>query len=107
MATLKGRAMGDAAGFPVPLPLDQLNRITDFRFVLVTSGLEHQQQAIFERTRGSGTVTISTDLACVEAGWCVIGVNAEPRVQVLVNGKAAVAAGVQFDATFLMMIREQ
>ncbi len=107
LATLDGRAVLGLTARPVALPLDQMERVTNFRFVLITSGLEQYQSAIFERTRGRGIVTIASVLSCVESGWCVLGISAEPRIEVMVNGKAAEAAGVQFDSTFLMLIREQ
>jgi hypothetical protein len=77
-----------------------------FRFVLLIGDVQNYRQAIFERTRGQGIVTISTDLDCVRAGLCVMGVAAEPRVQVLVNRAASDAAAVEFMLAFRMMITE-
>ncbi len=91
---------------PVAIAVTELDRLADFRFVLVMGGVQSYRQAIFDRTRGRGIVTISTDFDCVRAGLCVLGVAAEPRVQVLVSRAACMAAAVEFLVAFRMMISE-
>jgi len=101
-----GAHVGGMTVQPVPIPVTELNRLVGFRFVLLIGDVQNYRQAIFERTRGQGIVTISTDLDCVRAGLCVMGVAAEPRVQVLVNRAASDAAAVEFMLAFRMMITE-
>ena len=107
VAALDGASrIGAVTVHPLPVPVADLNRLTDFRFVLLVGGVQGYRQAIFEKTKGRGVVTISTDLDCVRAGFCVLGVAAQPRVQVLVNRLASQAAAVEFLVAFRMMITE-
>lgn len=51
-------------------------------------------------------ITISSDMACVTSGACVMGVAAAPKVEIVVNSATAGATGVQFKAAFKLMIKE-
>jgi len=101
-----GTQVGTLMVRAVPLPIDQLDRLSSFRFVLITSSLKDYQKDIFERSKGTGTVTISTDVECVKQGLCVMGVVSEPRVQILLSSSACLAAAVKFLIPFRMMIKE-
>ncbi|MEI6558728.1 MAG: hypothetical protein WCO00_10000 [Rhodospirillaceae bacterium] len=101
-----GIVIGTALVRPVPVPVTELDRLTGFRFVLLTDGLGPHVHTIADMTRGLGVLTISTDLSCVRGGQCVMGVASEPRVQVLVNRAASDAAAVRFAVSFRMMITE-
>ncbi len=101
-----GTRVGGITVQPVPVAITELDRLVGFRFVLLMAGVQSYRQVIFDRTRGQGVVTISTDLECVRAGLCVMGVAAQPRVQILVNRTASQAAAVEFLVAFRMMITE-
>ena len=105
-ALADGTRVGGATVHPVPLAVTELSPLKAFRFVLLTGGVSGYFQTVFDQTRGRGVLTMSTDLACVRAGQCVMGVAAEPRVQVLVNRAASQAAAVEFAVSFRMMITE-
>ncbi|MFN3228288.1 MAG: hypothetical protein ACK41P_00370 [Asticcacaulis sp.] len=51
-------------------------------------------------------LVISSDMACVKSGACVMGVSASPKVEIVVNSASAAAVGVKFKAAFKMMIKE-
>jgi hypothetical protein len=51
-------------------------------------------------------MTVSTDMACVQSGQCVMGVQSAPSVRIVVNRGAAGASSVSFAAAFAMMIEE-
>ena len=53
-----------------------------------------------------GVMTVSTDLGCVQAGRCVMGVQSAPAVRILVNRAAAGSASVSFSTAFAMMVEE-
>jgi hypothetical protein len=101
-----GTAVGAAVVRPVPVPVAELSRIKSFHFVLLVGGLQPWFSTVADLVHGQGILTISTDLGCVRAGQCVMGVAVEPRVQVLVNRVAAQAAAVDFAVSFRMMITE-
>lgn len=49
---------------------------------------------------------LSTDLEQVRQGHCSIGIQSQPRVEILVNRSLAEASGLSFASVFRMMIRE-
>ena len=86
-------AVGDLAGSGV-------------RVIIVPEGQGGQHGAIAAAARSLHAVTMSTDMACVNSGNCVVGVAAEPRVEIVVSRAASTAAGVSFAQAFRVMIRE-
>jgi hypothetical protein len=49
---------------------------------------------------------MTTDVAQVRAGTCVMGVRSSPKVEILVHREAAIASGTTFAAAFRMLITE-
>lgn len=72
----------------------------------VAEGTGDHHAAISAAAAGSGVLVASTDLACVNAGQCALGVSTQPKVEIFVNKSAASAAGVDFLPAFLMMVKE-
>lgn len=91
---------------PVMVPASDLGKLTGVGAIFVTPGMDGQQDAIFAASQTSGTIIISTDRACVEAGKCTMFVATAAKVEILVNKAAAAAANVSFDSAFKMMIKE-
>ncbi|MDG3438892.1 hypothetical protein [Nitrospirillum amazonense] len=60
-----------------------------------------------KKALAKGTVTVGNDIACVDAGGCVIAVETTPKVTIYVSKAAASAAGVEFDPNFKMMVTEK
>jgi len=54
----------------------------------------------------SGILTVSTDLGCVQSGNCVMGIESEPAVRIIVNNGAASSAGISFSTAFSMLVEE-
>jgi hypothetical protein len=61
---------------------------------------------VFSAASSAGVMTVSTDMACVQSGQCVMGVQSAPSVRIVVNRGAAGASSVSFAAAFAMMIEE-
>lgn len=76
------------------------------RVVIVPEGQAASHARIAEMARAMGALTISTDLDCVRANHCVVGVASSPRVEIIVSRSAARASGVSFAQAFRVMIRE-
>jgi hypothetical protein len=76
------------------------------RVVIVPEGQGASHAAIAQAAQRLGAVTISTDMSCVRAGRCVVGVAAQPRVEIVVSRTAASAANISFGQAFRVMIRE-
>jgi hypothetical protein len=49
---------------------------------------------------------VTTDIAQVQSGTCVMGVRSRPKVEILVNRAAAAASGMNFATVFRVMITE-
>ena len=75
--------------------------------VFVTEGLGAQHSAIGAAAGSAGILSLSTDMACVDAGHCVMGVRAEPKVQIVVSRGATSAAGLTLNQALKMMIEER
>jgi hypothetical protein len=76
------------------------------RVIIVPEGQTTSHPAIAAAAVRLRAVTLSTDMACVRAGYCVIGVTAQPRVEIVVSRRAARAAHVSFAQAFRVMFRE-
>ena len=81
--------------------------MTGLSALYVTSGLADSMDAIFNAAHRLRVPTVSTDLACVETGRCVVGFSSEPTVQILINEGAAERTGVHFLQAFRMLVREK
>jgi hypothetical protein len=76
------------------------------RIIIVPEGQGASHGAIAAAARQLRAVTLSTDMSCVRAGHCVVGVAAAPRVEIVVSRAAATASHVSFSQAFRVMIRE-
>jgi hypothetical protein len=54
----------------------------------------------------SNALSASTDMSCVQAGHCVLGVRAAPKVEIYVSGSAATKAELVFEQAFRLMVKE-
>lgn len=62
--------------------------------------------AVTGAASAAGIMSVSTDMACVETGGCVMGVQSAPSIRIIVNRANAASASVSFAAAFAMMIEE-
>jgi len=76
------------------------------RIIIVPEGQGAAHEAIAAAARQLNAVTLSTDMACVRSGRCVVGVATSPRVEIVVSRAAATASRVTFSQAFRVMIRE-
>jgi hypothetical protein len=76
------------------------------RVIIVPEGQGASHQAIAEAARRLHAVTLSSDMACVRGGHCVVGVAVRPRVDIVISRAAAAAANVRFSQAFRVVFRE-
>jgi hypothetical protein len=74
--------------------------------VAVLLGSASGDAGVFGAASSNGVMTVSTEMACVEAGQCVMGVQSAPSVRIVVNQGAARSSSISFAAAFAMMIEE-
>lgn len=91
---------------PVMVPADDLGKLAGAGAIFVTPGTDAQQDAILAAAKTSGTITMTTDRKCVEAGKCVMFVATAPKVEILVNKATEAAMNISFDSAFKMMVKE-
>jgi hypothetical protein len=85
--------LGDAAGANVDL-------------FLLASGLGTEAAALGAVTARRHIACVTTDIAQVRAGTCMMGVRSQSKIEILVNRSAASRSGMAFSAVFRMMITE-
>ena len=89
------------------VPIDQLAGASGLNALYITTGLAGSADVILAAAARFQIPTIAANLACVEAGRCVVGYISEPTVQILINQGAAERIGVHFLQAFRMLVREQ
>jgi len=60
--------------------------------------------AAAEAKAAGGKVLTIGNLACVEAGGCIIGIETSPKVTIYLSNTAAAAAGFDFDPNFKLLV---
>ena len=83
-----------------------LGQLAGVRVAFVTSGLRDQEAQIAAVTQRQSILTITSDLACVQAAHCVVAISNAAHVQITVSRAAAKAANIQFGSAFLMLVKE-
>ena len=57
-------------------------------------------------TKGKKIPCFTGDRALVQSGACLVGINTDPKVEILLNKNLAASSGISFGAAFKMMITE-
>jgi hypothetical protein len=52
-------------------------------------------------------LSISSEVDCAQEGHCVLGIQAEPSVKIVLSASAAATAGFEFQPAFRMMVTER
>ncbi len=84
----------------------QLGGMAGASVAFVTSGLRDRQEAIAAAAQKGSILTISADMACVQAARCAVAISSSPKVQITVSRAACKAARIQFGSAFLMLVKE-
>lgn len=93
--TLKGEAV----------PVSQLGRV-NVDLILLTGGLNEEANSVAEISRSRHLVCVTTDLAQVRKGTCLMGIRSVPKIEILVNQAVAATNGTKFSTVFRMLITE-
>ncbi len=83
-----------------------LGGLAGVRVAFVTSGLRDAEGQIAAAAARQSILTIGSDLACAQAGHCVVAISNAAHVQITVSRAAAKAANIQFGSAFLMLVKE-
>jgi hypothetical protein len=87
------------------ITLDELSN-SNVGLYFLTSRLGTAASALAKLNSSRKIPCVTTDIDQVRAGNCAMGVQALPRVEILVNRAAAAASGMSFSEAFRVMITE-
>lgn len=102
-----GLKAGKAKLNPVLLPTSDIAGLNGYVVAFVASETGGHFDAIKDNATQSKVLTISSDLACVDGGACVVGVSTNPKVEIVVSRALREAAGIGFGSAFMMMVKER
>ena len=108
LATIDGRLQSGSTDFSGRIiEIGALDAMDGVDLVFVPPGLGAHQAEVFAAARERGLMTVSTDQSCVDNGYCVMWVKAEPSVRIVVHRAAAEASDIRFDTSFRMLVTER
>jgi len=90
---------------PVLVPLAEADRAPVDVFLL-TEYLGAEAQALAAVSADRRLPCVTTDLAQVRAGACALGIQSQPKVQIVAHRGAAADSALTFATAFRMMIME-
>jgi hypothetical protein len=90
---------------PVLVPIDSA-ATADVDLFLLTEHVAESEDRLAAISKARQIPCVTTDLAKVESGACVIAVRSRPRVEIIVNRDAARDSGVHFATAFRVMVTE-
>jgi len=76
------------------------------KIIFVTRGADSLYGAALDKATANGGLTVSTDPSCLGSG-CVLVVQTQPSVDILVSTAAASKTGTEFASAFSMMITKK
>jgi hypothetical protein len=89
------------------VPADQLAAVNGIDAIYVTPGLSGTMKAVDLAAQRLHVPTVAADLACVEAGNCVVGFSTDPTVEIVIDRGAAARINVRFLQAFRLLVREK
>lgn len=91
---------------PVLVDIKDLDQAANLRVVVVADHMKASYDQLADYGRRTHTLILSSDLDCVRAGKCTVGIASTPRVEVIVSTQQAQASAIQFSEAFRMMVTE-
>jgi len=99
-------APGDLKITALLVPANNLGKMAGSKIAVLTSGLNGYYDAIDAAARAGNVLTMSTDLDCVRANKCVLGIVSKPHVEIYYSKIAADAAKIGFASAFTMLAKQ-
>jgi hypothetical protein len=88
------------------IAIDQLGTAQNVGALFVVPAVGQISSAVMDAAKRLHIPAISTDVACVQAGTCVLAFHSEPTVEVFLSRAAAEGAGVRFTPAFRMLVKQ-
>ncbi|MTJ81064.1 MAG: hypothetical protein F8N37_08605 [Telmatospirillum sp.] len=91
---------------PILVDVLHLSEVPYVRVGIVAGGASAHFERVLDYALKNHTVTISSDMGCMQSGICTVGIAGTPRVEVVINRAVAASCGVEFSEAFRLMVRE-
>lgn len=91
---------------PILIDVRDLDETSKLKVLVVADHMKASYDLLADFGRRTHTLVLSSDLDCVRAGKCTVGIISAPRVEVIVSTQQAQASGIQFSEAFRMMVTE-
>jgi hypothetical protein len=90
----------------MPVAVQELGSQRFDAIYVIPLSVEHSR-AVAEFVRRQGTVSVSSDPACLEAQSCVLMVQARTSMSVVLDTALAKAVGARFSTVFTMLVKRR
>jgi hypothetical protein len=84
----------------------ELGKLSRAKIAFLTPGLGSYLDDISTATSAASILTFSTDIDCVRAGKCIIGITTSPSLTIYYSKPAAEAAKIEFSQNFSMLVKQ-
>jgi len=84
----------------------ELAKLSQAKLAFVTGGLKGALDQVAAAAASNGVLTMSTDLDCVKANKCVLGIVSKPSVDIYYSKTAADNAKIGFAPAFAMLVKQ-
>lgn len=81
------------------------SRFSDAKVVFLAKGISPAGFEAISKAASPGILTISTDIDCVMAHKCVLGITSKPHVTIYYSTVATEAEHISFVSAFLMLVK--
>lgn len=102
----QGLNVGNMTLVATLVPVDRLDGLDGATAAYVTQGLSAFHDTIFNATKVRHLPSLTRDFACVRAAKCVMALETQPQVQIVLSKVAAEASRVSFASAFRLLVSE-
>ena len=103
----QGTAFADMHLTVLDISIDKIESANDIDVFWITKGMKGEYGRVASVANKQHALSVSSDLDCAQQGLCVLGVQAEPSVKIILSANAASEAGISFQPAFRMMVTER
>lgn len=93
------------SGYPVAA--DDLSNASDADIFIIMAQSVTSYARISAVAQPNQILTITNDFACVDQGFCIMGIETKPKVSIVVSKKATDASNVKFSSALRLMVKER
>jgi len=88
------------------LPLSKINDLANVSFAFIASGVQNHFDDIAQISAAHNILTMTSDLDCVRANKCVLGIASKNVVEIYLSRTASETAKIDFDSAFIMLVKK-